>query len=136
MATDQGGGRVEFNAADEAVPEQGTFAYSVTLTDEDGADLLAANVSAITATLVAAQSGTVLFTARNVKNTNGGVLVDGAFSLVVSGATDLALQSDETAQDFAERRITIAITATGTGGAALPIRREVVFFLRNLREVS
>lgn len=134
MATDQGGGRVEFSAA-EAVPEKGTFPYSVTLKNELGAALPAASVSAITAALVAATGGATVFTGRNVKNANGGTLTDGAFSLVLSD-TDLALQSDETDLTLAERRLTLQFTATGSGGQALPIRREVLFFLRNLREVS
>ena len=45
MATDQGGGRVEFSTP-EAVPEKGTFPYSVTLKNETGAALPAAAVSA------------------------------------------------------------------------------------------
>ena len=133
-ATDQGGGRVEFGVAD-AVPEKGTFPYTLTLRDDAGADLLASAVSTLTATLVATASGTVLFTGRNVKNANGGTLTDGAFALVLSGATDLALQSDELANTYAERRLTLVITATGTGGTPLPIYREVSFFLRNLRDV-
>lgn len=134
-ATDQGGGRVEFPAT-EAIPEKGTFAYAVTLRDDTGALLDDAAVSAITATLVASASGTALFSARNVRNLNGGTLVDGSFSLVISGATDMALQSDEVTNTYAERRLTIVITATGSGGVALPIYREVVFFLRNLRDVA
>lgn len=133
-ATDQGGGRVEFGVAD-AVPEQGTFPYSLTLRDDAGAALLASAVSTITATLVAVASGTVLFTGRNVKNANGGTLADGTFSLVLSGSSDLALQSDELTNTYAERRLTLVITATGTGGSPLPIYREVSFFLRNLADV-
>lgn len=134
-ATDQGGGRVEFPAT-EAIPEKGTFPYALTLRNDTGALLAAANVSAITATLVASASGAVLINARNVKNLNGGTLVDGAFTLVLSGATDLALQIDELTNTYAERRLTLVITATGSGGVALPIYREVVFFLRNLRDVA
>lgn len=133
MPTNQGGGRVEFTVS-EAVPERGTFAYTVSLFGDTGAALPASAVSTITATLVAALSGTAIFTARNVKNLNGGTLVDGAFSLVVAGV-DLALQSDEITDTYAERRLTLTIEATGTGGAALPIPRELVFFVRNLREV-
>jgi len=133
-ATDQGGGRVEFGVAD-AVPEKGTFPYVLTLRDDAGADLLESAVSTLTATLVATASGTVLFTGRNVKNANGGTLTDGTFALVLSGATDLALQTDELANTYAERRLTLVITATGTGGTPLPIYREVSFFLRNLRDV-
>lgn len=135
MATDQGGGRVEFTTV-EAVPEKGTFPYSCTLKDETGAALAAAAVSAITATLVAVTGGTTVFSGRSVKNVNGGTLTDGAFSLVLAGATDLALQADETGLTYAERRLTLQFTATGSGGSALPIYREVVFFLRNLAEVS
>jgi len=134
MATDQGGGRVEFSAA-EAIPEKGTFPYSVTLKNETGAALPAASVSAVTATLVAATGGATVFSNRDVRNTNGGTLTDGAFSLVISN-TDLALQADEGDLTFAERRLLLQFTATGSGGQALPIRREVLFFLRNLREVA
>lgn len=134
MATDQGGGRVEFSAA-ESIPEKGTFPYSVTLKNETGAALPAASVSAVTATLVAATGGATIFTGRDVRNTNGGTLTDGAFSLVLSG-NDLALQADEADLTFAERRVTLQFTATGSGGQALQIRREVLFFLRNLAEVS
>jgi hypothetical protein len=134
MATDQGGGRVEFSTP-EAVPEKGTFPYSVTLKNETGAALPAAAVSAVTATLVAATGGAAVFTARDVRNTNGGTLTDGAFAYVLSAA-DLALQADEADLTFAERRLTLQFTATGSGGQALPIIREVLFFLRNLRDVS
>lgn len=134
MPTDQGGGRVVFSAT-EAVPEKGTFPYSCTLANEAGAALPASAVSAITATLVAATGGTVVVSGRNVRNVNGGTLTDGAFSLVLSGS-DLALQADEADLTYAERRLTLAFTATGASGAALPIYREVLFFLRNLREVS
>lgn len=135
MPTDQGGGRVVFSTA-EAVPEQGTFPYSVTLRDELGAALPAANVSTIVATLVSPTTGAAVFTARNVKNLNGGVLTDGSFKLVVAGAVDLALQPDEVGLTFIERRLTLTISATGAGGTPLPIQREIVFFLRNLREVA
>lgn len=135
MPTDLGGGRVVFAAA-EAVAERGTFPYSVTLANEAGAALPASAVSTVVAGMVAAKGGaTVLAAGTNVKNTNGGTLSDGSFVLVLSGAT-LALQADEVGDDYAERRLTITFTATGAGGGTLMIQREVIFFLRNLREVS
>lgn len=134
MPTDQGGGRVEFSTT-EAVPEKGTFPYACTLKNDTGAALPAAAVTAVTATLVAATGGAVVFTGRNVRNTNGGTVTDGAFSLVVAGA-DLALQTDETGLTYAERRLTLEFTASGAGGSPLPLKREVIFFLRNLSEVA
>lgn len=134
MPTDQGGGRVLFTTA-EAVPEKGTFPYTVTLKNETGAALPAASVSAITATLVAPTGGAAIVTARDSKNTNGGTLTNGSFTLVLAG-NDLALQADEVGLTFVERRLTLEFTATGAGGSPLPLKREIVFFLRNFREVA
>jgi hypothetical protein len=121
--------------AEQAVPKKGTFPYSLSLYDETGAALPAANVSTIAATLVAVRGGETVFTGRAVKNANGGTLVDGLFRLVLAG-TDLAMQASEADLTFAERRLTLTFTATGAGGAALPITREVHFFVRNLAGVS
>lgn len=111
------------------VNERSTCVVTVPFLDEAGAPLAAVVVSTLTATLRDVASGTLIRTAQNVKNANGGVLTDGLLTLTLGGA-DTAIVG--TALSLEQRLLTVDLVALG--GARLT--EEILFAVRAMQDIT
>lgn len=113
----------------DCILEQSSARYVGTLTDHTGAVISDGAVSAITATLVDASTGTAINSrsAQNVLNANGGTLSSGVFTLVLSTSDTVAVGT----QEMQPRRLTLKVTySSGV------LTHEVHFFVRSLENIT
>lgn len=112
----------------DAINEQSSARYTCTLTDIAGTTIADGAVSAIVATLVDAEDGTVINSrsAQSVLNVNGGTLSSGVLTLVLSTSDTIARGR----RALQARRLTIKVTYS-----AGVLTHEIGFFVRSLSEI-
>lgn len=110
------------------INERSTRTLTIPLTDQAGAPLDAATVATVTASLRDLASGTLIRTAQNVQNTNGGTLTDGELRLVLSPTDTQAIGT----ASLQPRLLTLdLVTVNG-----LRITEEIHYLVRALVDIT
>jgi hypothetical protein len=115
----------------EAIPERSTPLFSVELQDEDGVAVATSSVDDIFLSLRDKTAGGGIVNSRSnvsVKNTNGGTLTTGLFTMRFEEADMQAIGS----APFQPRQITLDFRLTGSGR----MTREIVFWLKSMEDIE
>jgi len=112
----------------DPINERSSRTLNIPLADQDGAALEAATVSTLTASLRDVASGTLIRTAQNVKNANGGTLTDGLLRLVLSPTDTQAIGT----ASLQPRLLTLDLLTV----TSLRITEEIQFVVRSLVDIT
>jgi len=138
-----------FDAYDAEVPEGSSHEYQCEFVEASGAVLAIGAVQTIFAWLDALPGGTTINSraAQDVRNLNGGSLVDGpsavptraagvgVFSLLLDPADAVIVSTDDDVL-YEYHRLTLKVTYTRTGGGAATLTREVRYRVIPLARIT